>query len=151
MHILYFAFLYFKVVKDGGIVPHETCIEEKKFELIKKSCNSEFHKRKSLTELKESLQNMLTDAGISNYSLIICFLSLMYYFFEVFLVSWCTKGGSITSFTELKAFFRICLCCYLRHARAPSRGSWGGGGRMRVPGMLVVSLGDNSCIFWTHF
>lgn len=80
MHVLYFAFLYLKVVKDGGIVPHETCIEEKKFELIKKSCDSEFHKRKSLIELKESLQNMLTDAGISNYSLIICFLSLMYYF-----------------------------------------------------------------------
>ena len=127
MHILYFAFLYLKVVRDGGIVPHETCIEEKKFELIKKCCDSEFHKRKSLIELKESLQNMLNDAGISNYCLTIRFLSLMYYFFEVFLVSWCTQRGSITSFTGLKAFFRICLCCYLRHAGAPSRGSWGGG------------------------
>lgn len=67
MSILYFAFLYLKVVGAGGIVPHETCIDEKMFELIKKSCERQFHKRKSLIELKESLQNMLTDAGISNY------------------------------------------------------------------------------------
>lgn len=84
MHILYFVFLYLKVVKDGGIVPHETCIEEEKFELIKKSCEREFHKRKSLIELKESLQNMLTDAGISNYSLIIRFLSLVYFLYMMF-------------------------------------------------------------------
>ena len=48
-------------------MPHETCIEEEKFELIKKSCERQVDKRKSLNELKESLQNMLTDAGISNY------------------------------------------------------------------------------------
>lgn len=67
MHIRYFTFVYLEVVDAGGIVPHETCIEEKKFELIKKSCDRQIHKRNSLIELKESLQNMLTDAGISNY------------------------------------------------------------------------------------